>query len=299
MAIVAPANAGKTAVFEFLAARFPGTVLYINVDISAVHIPAAYNRAEVGGYRLICPDLKKGGSIKKVTDILQAAADGGEILSEVVIIIDTLKKIMDMMSKKSVPKVMDLLRRLTTKGASVILLGHTNKYPDKEGWPVYEGVGDLRSDVDAMAVMIPYRKSRDIVLTSLYWQQDGWVHGKDRGPVERGSWLIDRDDNRRVDELDEWVDTRTQALEGVGLAVVADLVADIYDYLMQHPQGVRKTDLVVAMQQHPYQHPRRKIKELLEQHAGQFWDDIQQKENNAKLFKPILDVALPGAADEA
>jgi hypothetical protein len=81
--------------------------------------------------------------------------------------------------------------------------------------------------------------------------------------------------------------------------VVADLVADIHDYLIQHPQGVFKTELVDAMVKHPYQHPRRKIKELLEKHTGQFWDEIQQQENNAKLFKPILDAVLPGTSDEA
>jgi hypothetical protein len=298
VAIVAPPNAGKTAVFERLASNFPGQVDYINVDISAVHIPAAYARAKAGGYRLICPDLKKGGSIKKVMDILQAAADGGENLSDVVIIIDTLKKIMDMMSKKSVPMVMDLLRRLTTKGASVILLGHTNKYPDQEGWPVYEGVGDLRSDVDAMAVMIPYRRSKDIVLTSLYWLQDGWGYGKDRGPVEPASWLIDRADDRRVDELDEWVDTRALAMEGGRLVEESDQVADIHSYLMQHPEGVLKTELVTTMQGLPYQHSRRKIASLLDHYAGQYWDEIQQRENNAKLFKPIMGAVLPGTTKD-
>jgi hypothetical protein len=297
VAVVAPPNAGKTSVFEFLAARFPGQVLYINVDISAVHIPAAFARAKVGGYRLICPDLKQGGSAKKIIDILETASEGGEDLGDVVIIIDTLKKIMDMMSKRSVPKVMDLLRRLTAKGASVILLGHTNKYPDQEGWPAYEGVGDLRSDVDAMAVMIPFRKSKDIVLTSLYWQQDGWVFGKDRGPVEPGSWLIDRGDDRRVDELDTWIDTRALASSQSKLLEESDIAAEIHDYLLRHPEGVLKTELVNVMAREPFAHPRRRVAELLRKHTGHFWNEIQQKVNNAKLFKANPLAVLPGTVE--
>ena len=51
-------------------------------------------------------------------------------LSGYVFIFDTLKKFVDVINKKNAKDFLKLMRKLSTKGATVCLLGHTNKYTD-------------------------------------------------------------------------------------------------------------------------------------------------------------------------
>ncbi len=52
--------------------------------------------------------------------------------------------------KGSVKNFYQLARKLANLGATVVLLGHANKYRDKEGNLVFEGTGDVRSDTDEL-----------------------------------------------------------------------------------------------------------------------------------------------------
>ena len=63
---------------------------------------------------------------------------------------DTLKKFTEVLSKSDNKKFYSLLRGLTHKGASFLLLAHANKYLDENGNLVYEGTGDTQADIDAM-----------------------------------------------------------------------------------------------------------------------------------------------------
>ena len=65
-------------------------------------------------------------------------------------IFDTLKKYADLMSKGGTRTFLTLLRSLTLRGATVLLLGHTNKHRGPDGKLVFEGVGDVRNDVDEL-----------------------------------------------------------------------------------------------------------------------------------------------------
>ena len=69
-------------------------------------------------------------------------------LGNIVLIVDTLKKFVELMSKGGARLFFSLMRALTQRGATVILLGHTNKHRGPDGKLVFEGVGDVRADVD-------------------------------------------------------------------------------------------------------------------------------------------------------
>jgi hypothetical protein len=71
-------------------------------------------------------------------------------LGEFVFIFDTLKKMTDVINKREAKVLYTLLRSLSTKGATIILLGHTNKHLGLDGKTIFEGTGDLRADVDEM-----------------------------------------------------------------------------------------------------------------------------------------------------
>ena len=83
-------------------------------------------------------------------DTLRKIADFHNDLTGWVFIIDTLKKVADLMSKGSVKAFYQLARKLANLGATVVLLGHANKHRDKDRNLVFEGVGDVRSDSDEL-----------------------------------------------------------------------------------------------------------------------------------------------------
>ncbi len=288
--LVGIAGSGKTTVMEYICSQISGEVYYFNMDTPSVHIPEARQRAETGNYHLLCPDLK--GGIDQVVDDLKSINQEGADLSDVTIVLDTLKKIMDMLNKGDVKRLMKVLRSLTAKGATVIGLGHTNKYSNEDGWPNYEGTGDLRNDCDAMACLIHARKANDpdTIITSIYWGEQGWPHAKDRGEVEPITWVIDRSDNRKVTELETWVDTKRLNDEQIQLEQAGDIVTDIVRFLATESGGANQSQVVEAMSRIP--HSRRQVLKHLEMGEGRIWSREAVKELNSKVY------TLLRAADE-
>ena len=150
-AIVAPANGGKTTLFiylcEDLAARGM-KILYVNADGSPSDLKRHFAHSAEHGYTVLAPDAKVGKGPKDIIDKLQKLNNSATDLGNVVIILDTLKKFTAMINKANLRAFLGLMRGVSTKGATVILLGHTNKYPGDDGKIVFEGTGDLRNDVD-------------------------------------------------------------------------------------------------------------------------------------------------------
>ena len=52
-----------------------------------------------------------------------------------------------MIDKDRLKKVTQIFRKLSSRGATLLLLGHTNKHKNHEGDFVFEGTQDLRADV--------------------------------------------------------------------------------------------------------------------------------------------------------
>jgi hypothetical protein len=196
-AFPAPANGGKTLLFMELARELASDnlVVYINMDISGVGSKRHWKQAEESGIHWVTPDLK-GSNINKLMSDLYASPL--EDLKHTVIIIDTLKKLTDMIDKRKSKSLYKSLRRLTSKGATVICLCHTNKYKDADDNLIYEGTGDLRSDVDNMIYLEPFHEGTK--LRSLSTRPD-----KVRGAFEPITFEFD--DDRRLSVADEFTDT--------------------------------------------------------------------------------------------
>lgn len=296
--LVGVGGSGKTTVMEYICSQISGDVYYFNMDTPSVHIPEARKRAEAGRYHLLCPDLK--GGIDQVVNDLKIINQEGADLSDVTIVLDTIKKIMDMVDKGDIKRLMKVLRSLTAKGATIIGLGHTNKYANDDGWPNYEGTVDLRNDCDAMACLIHHRKEDDpdTIITSLYWGEQGWPHAKDRGEVEPVTWVIDRSDNRKVTELDTWVDTKRANDELIQLEKTRDIVADIVRFLATESAGANQSQVVKAMSTIPYS--RRQVLKHLDMYEGRIWSQEAKKELNAKVYNllPAADEYLQRESDK-
>lgn len=158
--IPAEPNAGKTTIFFYLAGEMVkkgSTVYYVNTDISGGDAKPLALDARGSGINLLLPDMKVGLSMNSVIDKLVELSNSDESFSDTVFIFDTLKKMLNVLSKDAAKRFFQLIRKLSAKGMTIILLAHTNKYFDKEGNPIYEGTGDMRSDVDELIYLIPQK----------------------------------------------------------------------------------------------------------------------------------------------
>jgi hypothetical protein len=288
IAIVGEPGSGKTTVMEYVCGFIEGTVLYITADISAGDLPEALRRSIAGGYKLLAPDIKVGLSMDVVIEILTRLSMGSDDLSDTTIVIDTLKKITEVISKRTSAGIYKMLRSLTGRGATVICLGHCNKYPDAQGYPIYEGTGDLRSDFDELALLHPVKGDYGIVTTSLYWADQGLPWGKARAMVEPITWTIDVEDNRKVDVLGEWVDTLEESKEKREAMRTADVIREVY-FKLTKMGSMNQTNVIESMNGI---HGERIIKRVLKAQAGKTWT-ANKGEHNAIIYSHIPGVELP------
>lgn len=153
---IAKSGGGKTTInFDFVVPwiieHTESTVYYFDVDSPASDHSRMLEKAKEIGARLqwVNP-LTHGKSADELKEILKDFVESGERLDNVVFFFDTMKKFIDMLNKESVKPFFTLLRQLTALGATVVLLGHANKHRDIAGNLVFEGVGDVVSDSDAL-----------------------------------------------------------------------------------------------------------------------------------------------------
>lgn len=153
--IYALPNTGKTLLFMyFLIEGFknrsikPEDVFYINADDSYKGLVVKTRVAKKYGFQMISP-AESGVSNKEIIQLLIDIAESGEAKGKI-IILDTVKKFVNLMSKQDQSSFHNSLRMLIAKNASVILAGHANKYPDSEGNLIYEGTSDTMNDVDCV-----------------------------------------------------------------------------------------------------------------------------------------------------
>ena len=90
---------------------------------------------------------ERGFDVSKFTWMINQAIET-KAANQMVFILDTMKKFVNMMDKGSARDFTDLLRRFSQAGGSVIALAHTNKHKGSDGMSVAEGVGDFLSDFD-------------------------------------------------------------------------------------------------------------------------------------------------------
>lgn len=149
---IAPGNGGKTTIAKKAAAELSASgwqVFFLQEDAGAGDLPALFAHAKEHGYKLLNSTLGNATPADQI-EVLRALAVGGADLSRFVFFFDTLKKYAELMSKGATRELFTLLRSLTARGATIILLGHANKHRGIDGKLIFEGVGDIRNDVDEL-----------------------------------------------------------------------------------------------------------------------------------------------------
>lgn len=199
----APGNGGKTTIAKFAAGELASEhqVLFFQEDASAGDLPALHQHAKEHGYHMLNSTLA-GSSPEDLIDVLHDLVRSSTPLDGFVLFLDTLKKFTDLMSKGGSRAFFQLMRSLTQRGATVVLLGHTNKHKGTDGKLIFEGVGDVRNDVDEL-IYIEATEKDPLGLVTLTMRPD-----KVRCAVQERSFQLDTR-TMQVRALDEVVDVHS------------------------------------------------------------------------------------------
>jgi archaellum biogenesis ATPase FlaH len=162
--VYAPSGAGKTVwilgnLFQSIRNNLisGSNVIYFNEDDGAKGV---LQKAKLGGKHGITmvtlansPDPRLRNT-NDALHLLNAIRMEGEADGKI-IICDTLKKFAPVLNKADMREILHVFREFAAAGGTVVLLGHCNKHRTMDGRLVYEGVGDLKADVDNMFGLDP------------------------------------------------------------------------------------------------------------------------------------------------
>lgn len=148
----APGGSGKSMIARRAAAdmsRDGLKVLYFMEDAGATDFKHLQRHAVTHGYTLL-NSTAGNRSPDDIFKMIRTLSTSSARLEGYVLVLDTMKKFLDVMGKAGAREFFKVLRAITALGGTVILLGHTNKHKDLEGKLIFEGVGDIRNDIDEL-----------------------------------------------------------------------------------------------------------------------------------------------------
>lgn len=164
--IYAEPNTGKTLITMALSLSAiedgrinPGNLFYFNADDSSKGIAEKGRLFQDVGTHMIVPGHNEFRTDDLVRLMIQAAET--DTARGTCIIIDTLKKFIDLMDKRRSSDFAQVVRQFTMCGGTVVALGHTTKKPNSDGTPLFQGTTDIRDDFDSVYVARPLKSSRD------------------------------------------------------------------------------------------------------------------------------------------
>jgi len=211
-------NVGKTMLLLWLlreaieAGRIdPDGVFYINEDDDVSGLISKNELAEELGIHMLSSgyrDFERGDTLRLIQEMV---TDGN--CAGAVIVLDTVKKFVDVMDKRSSSTFSTNLRQFVKKGGTVIVLAHTNKRPDKGGKGIPGGTSDLLDDADAGYVLnvvendvAGKRKVVDFTEVKLRG-------GEDHSKVFQYSTAKGISYRQRLDSVERLTDERQEAME--------------------------------------------------------------------------------------
>jgi Bifunctional DNA primase/polymerase, N-terminal/Primase C terminal 2 (PriCT-2)/AAA domain len=138
-------------------------VLYVNLDDGAGGLLEKGQIADQYGFHEMAIGYRgftRDGFFESIKAMISTKEASGTLL-----ILDTLKKFTDVMSKPESSAFGELMRAYTAVGGTVLALAHTNKNPDSNGKPVPGGTSDIPQDADCVYTMAAEDKDGQRVVT--------------------------------------------------------------------------------------------------------------------------------------
>lgn len=150
-------NTGKTLISLSLLGSSVGDGL-IEEEIFHINLDDDYTgatiKAQLGlqhGFHVITHD-----KFPKPSENFQELIEGiilAGATPKTILVLDTAKKFADVMDKKAMTEFMNLCRKFSTAGGSIIILAHTNKQKDEDSRVIPGGTSDLLDDCDCAYVL--------------------------------------------------------------------------------------------------------------------------------------------------
>ena len=158
--IYAPPNSGKTLLTlhlldeAVLASNLsPARCYYVNADDSPEGVHTKRSILADTGLHMLVPGLQGFDAEKLLKAMKQLIAE--DDCEGVFVIVDTLKKFVNLMDKNQAASFGDLVRKFVLKGGSFLALAHTRKNEGVDGQLVYGGTRDIVEDFDAACLLVP------------------------------------------------------------------------------------------------------------------------------------------------
>ena len=244
LTIIAESGGGKTTFLYFHVAKELAkkgfNVWYIDADSPPSDHKVMKELADEHVFSFIIPDVNQGTSAVSLVADITAMTEGRESLEGYVFFFDTLKKFIDLMSKKDAKNFFVLMRKLTKLGGTVVLPGHANKHRDKDGHLVFEGVGDVKSDSDDLIFFEKVKKADgSIDVTTVVDSDKG---AKVRGIFRPFSFHIDQ--ARQITFYDNPLAIINLSNTGVHKATDEEIIVTAEQYLKIRAEPVVQKILV-------------------------------------------------------
>jgi len=177
-------NTGKTLLTLRLIAdakregRIDQEVFHLNLDDDYL---GATTKAEIGlreGFLVLTPE-QLGTPLENLTEIVDSLLSEGSA-PKTILILDTVKKFVDVMDKKAMSAFMTICRKFSSAGGTLILLAHTNKIKEDTSIVIPGGTSDILDDCDcAYTITLTDEHNRgDLTERTILLKQK-----KARGPV--------------------------------------------------------------------------------------------------------------------
>jgi hypothetical protein len=164
--IYAEFNSGKTLITLHLLNQAisegiinPLDVYYLNMDDSSSGLLEKVHLADEFGFHMLSEGYE-GFTSGKFVEIIRELVKTNKA-NGTVVILDTLKKFVDLMSKNESTAFAEAMRQYALKGGSLIALAHTNK-AKVNGKPQYGGTNDIMSDFDCGYVVEKVSKDNGV-----------------------------------------------------------------------------------------------------------------------------------------
>ena len=135
------------------------TVFYINVDDNYRGSIEKLALAEELGIEMLLPHRNGFNPENLIGEIKTAAIN--DQARNIIIVLDTMKKFVDLMNKTAGTEFGIIARGFVQAGGTLICLAHTNKHQDPEGKSVYSGTTDVADDSDCVFIIEKIKSDTD------------------------------------------------------------------------------------------------------------------------------------------
>ena len=129
----------------------PCDIIYINADDSSAGLAQKVRLLQDSGVHVVAPGwngFKANMLLGKMDEMITTDTAHGKL-----IVIDTLKKFVDVMDKKRSREFTETIRAFVMRGGTLLALAHTNKRLGPDGKPIPEGTADILNDFDCGYVL--------------------------------------------------------------------------------------------------------------------------------------------------